>query len=168
MCHLLTYNPIRQGPKLDERVDTPFFDANMFGSLHVEGQNDGDSTRSSSPNLGNGGVSPAGNGPARESTLMDSDIDDDFKASFDESGLLKVESAQPASSSNELLPKDVPGGLSRHYYAAKLNGHGLPDFSGGQPKANPWIPNDNSSFWNIYANRLRVYSTETGVCHLGV
>lgn len=138
----------------------------MFNNLHVEGQNDGDSTRSSSPDLDNGGVSLAGNGPAPELTLMDSNIDDDFRAAFDTCGTQQMESNEFVSGFNELPSKSVPGGLSRYYYTAKLNGHGLPDYPGDEPKENPWIPGANSSFWTAYVNRLRVYGTETEICHL--
>jgi len=157
----------KKGPKPKERVYTSFSDTNMFDNLHVEGQNDGDSTRSSSPDPGNGGVSLRDNGPAQELTLMDSDIDDNFRASFDDSGLLKLQSAESASKSNALPPKSIPGGLNRYNYAAELNGHALPGRPGDEPKGNPWIPHPNSSFWDIYANRLRVYGTETEVFHLG-
>jgi hypothetical protein len=139
----------------------------MFNILYVEGQNDGDSTRSSSPDPENSGVSLAGNGPARRPNLMDSEIDDDFRASFDQSGLLKLQSAETTSSANELPPKIVPGGLSRYYYAAKLNGQALSDRPGEVPNESPWMPNINGTFWDIYANRLRVYATETEVCCLG-
>jgi hypothetical protein len=139
----------------------------MFDKLHVEGQNGGDSSRSSSPDLDNGGVSLGENGPTQEPTLLDSDIDDDFRASFDESGFAKLQPGEFASNSDELPPKSVPGGLSRYYYAAKLNGHTLPGHPGDKPKENPWIPHPNSSFWNIYTNRLRVYGTENEVFHLG-
>ena len=148
-------------------MDTPFSDTNMFNNLHVEGQNDSDSTRPSSPDPENGGVSLAGNSPDRELSLMDSDIDDNFKASFDESGLLKLQSAELASSSSGLPPKGVPGGLSHYYYAAKLNGQAPSDRPRNEPNANPWIPKISSPFWNVYANRLRVYATETEVCYLG-
>lgn len=157
----------KEGLKSKERLDTLFSHTNMFDNLHVEGQIDGDLTRSSSPDLNNGGVPLGGNEPAREPTLLDSDIDDDFRASFNKSGLLKLQLAEFASSSNELPSKSVPGGLSRYYYAAKLNGYALPGRPGDEPKENPWIPHLNSSFWNIYDNRLRVYGTETEVFHLG-
>lgn len=99
---------------------------------------------------------------------MDSEIDDDFRASFDQTGLLKLQSAETTSSTNELPLKIVPGGLSRYNYAAKLNGQALSDRSGEAPNESPWIPNINGTFWDIYANRLRVYATETEVCYLGV
>ncbi len=157
----------REGSKFREKIDTPFSDANMFENLHVEGQNDGDSTRSSSPDPENGGVSLTGNGLPREMTLMDSDIDEDFRASFDKSGILKLQPAEPASSFQESPPKSVPGELSRYYNATKQNEPTLPDHPEAESKENPWIPDFNSSFWNIYANKLRVYATETEVCNLG-
>jgi len=156
----------RVEPKLKERGDTSFSNTNMFNNLHVEGRNDSDSTRSSSPDPAIGGVSLNDDNPARNLSLVDSDIDVDFRASFDESGLLRVQSAESASSPSRLPSKEVPGGPSRYYYAAKLNGQAPNDRPEHEPKVNPWIPQINSTFWNAYANRLRVYATETEVCHL--
>jgi hypothetical protein len=98
---------------------------------------------------------------------MDSEIDDDFRASFEQSGPPKLQSAETTLSANELPPKIVPGGLSRYYCAARLNGLALSDRPGEAPNESPWMPNINGTFWDIYANRLRVYATETEVCYLG-
>lgn len=66
----------------------------------------------------------------------------------------------PAFHETELYP----GGSNRFATLINFNEGDSDEPEEPQPKAR--IPSWNSSFWNIYVNKLRVYAADTGVCDL--
>jgi hypothetical protein len=170
----LTNYIIGREQKLKQKLDTPFSDENMFNQLNIEGSDDVDSVSSSDSD--GGGVSLNIDGPTPEHCLMDSDMDDKWKVASPKQPILRPLSVKPASVPKKNGPEAIPGGLSRFWHAAQLNKHPLPKRPSGKAeeqknskkaKEAQWIPDSKSDFWRTYANRLRVYATETEVCSLG-
>jgi hypothetical protein len=58
----------------------------------------------------------------------------------------------------------IPDKVSRYYSARQLNKSPSQFEDPNEPRQ--WIPHINGQWWTVYANRLRVYGTETEVCHI--
>lgn len=163
----LTSRPVYREQKLKQKIESLFSDENMFNHLKVEGGNDNDSPLSSSLDSDDGGVFLDGSGPVRQDSLIDSDIDDSWRVASPKQPVLRPQSVQPVSKTNGIGPEVIPIELSRFWAAAQLNKPSLSNNTSNETgKESQWIPTSKSPFWKTFANRLRVYATETEVCDL--
>jgi hypothetical protein len=118
-----------------------------------------------------GGVSLKSALGARESSLMDGDIDDGFRIVSKKKPHLRPQ--VPSKSIFGLGDLNfAPDGISRQWHAAQLNKYAALDLEkqnqdSVEPKLSKWMPDLKSPFWKPYTNRLRVYGTEDEICHLG-
>jgi poly(A)-specific ribonuclease len=84
-------------------------------------------------------------------------------------------STSGGSHSHTLVPLiSVPDNLPPAWYAKQLNRFAVLQHDSDEeaeaekeePKPKQWIPGMHNTFWDVYANKLRVNSVEGGVCDL--
>jgi hypothetical protein len=79
--------------------------------------------------------------------------------------LAAVEPSKFVSGSTEFYSETtIPDEVSRYYSARQLSKSPSQFDDPDEPRQ--WIPHINGPWWRVYANRLRVYGTETEVCRI--